>query len=61
MTPTRKSIAPARSPAGAAQFVEGFQHALVVASAIAFAAAVLAVLTVRKVRPPEAALAEAGA
>ncbi|MDQ3874898.1 MAG: MFS transporter, partial [Actinomycetota bacterium] len=53
--------APARSPAGAAQFVEGFQHALVVASAIAFAAAVLAVLTVRKVRPPEAALAEAGA
>jgi predicted MFS family arabinose efflux permease len=53
--------APARSREGAAQFVEGFQHALVVAAGIAFAAAVVAVLTVRKVRPPEAALAEAGA
>jgi EmrB/QacA subfamily drug resistance transporter len=50
-----------KSRAGTAQFVDGFQKALVVAAAIAFIAALVAVLTVRKVRPPEAALAEVGA
>ena len=52
---------PRTDPRAPGQFVEGFQHALVVASAIAFAAAVVAVLTVRKVHHPEAALAEVGA
>jgi EmrB/QacA subfamily drug resistance transporter len=52
---------PRTDPRAPGQFVDGFQHALVVAAAIAFAAAVVAVLTVRKVHHPEAALAEVGA
>ncbi len=45
-----------------AQFVDGFEHALEVAAAIAFAAAVIAVLTVRRYRHAEAGdLAEVGA
>jgi len=45
-----------------AQFVTGFKHALEVAAAIAFAAAVIAVLTVRRYRHGEAGeLAEVGA
>jgi EmrB/QacA subfamily drug resistance transporter len=48
-------------PRVAGQFVEGFQHALLVASAIAFAAALVAVLTVRRVRHVEAPVAEAAA
>jgi EmrB/QacA subfamily drug resistance transporter len=52
---------PRTDPRAPGQFVEGFQHALVVAAAIAFTAAVVAVLTVRKVHHPEAALAEVGA
>jgi hypothetical protein len=42
--------------------VTGFQHALEVAAGIAFAAAIVAVLTVRKYRHAEAGdLAEVGA
>jgi EmrB/QacA subfamily drug resistance transporter len=49
-------------PTAPERFVEGFQHALVVAAAIAFAAAVVAVVTVRKYRHAEpGTLAEAGA
>jgi predicted MFS family arabinose efflux permease len=45
-----------------AQFVTGFEHALEVAAAIAFAAAVVAVLTVRRYRHAETGdLAEVGA
>jgi hypothetical protein len=40
-------------PSAPERFVEGFQHALVVAAAIAFAAAVVAVVTVRKHRHAE--------
>jgi predicted MFS family arabinose efflux permease len=43
------------SPQAPAQFVHGFQHALVVAAAIAFTASLVAVATVRKYRQaPEA-------
>jgi len=49
-----------RRPAYVDEFVSGFQAALVVAAAIAFAAAVVAVVTVRKYRH-EPALAEVGA
>jgi EmrB/QacA subfamily drug resistance transporter len=41
------------NPRAPAQFVDGLQHALEVAAAIAFAAAILAVLTVRKQRHAE--------
>jgi predicted MFS family arabinose efflux permease len=45
----------ATSPKAPAQFVTGFQHALEVAAAIAFAAALVAIATVRKYRhAPEA-------
>src|SRR6266536_2685409 len=41
---------PPTSPLAPAQFVTGFQHSLVVAAAIAFSAAIVAVATVRKYR-----------
>jgi predicted MFS family arabinose efflux permease len=44
------------TPAGAAEFVTGYQHALTVASLIALAGAVLSVATVRKYRHAEPAL-----
>jgi EmrB/QacA subfamily drug resistance transporter len=44
---------PPTDPRATGQFVEGFQHALEVAAGIAFAAAILAVLTVRKYRHAE--------
>jgi EmrB/QacA subfamily drug resistance transporter len=44
---------PARSPLFPAQFVAGYHHALYVACGIAFAGALVAVATVRKVRHPE--------
>jgi len=48
------------NPGAAAQFVTGFQHALLVAAAIALAGAIIAVTTVRKVRHIDpAALPEA--
>jgi hypothetical protein len=51
---------PPGTPQAAADFVTGFQHALIVASLIALAGAFLAVVTVRKYRhleaPAEAAL-----
>jgi EmrB/QacA subfamily drug resistance transporter len=47
------------TPAAAAGFVTGFQHALVVASLIALAGAFLSVATVRKYRHAEAAVPEA--
>src|SRR5215218_6444782 len=48
------------NPEAAAQFVTGFQHALLVAAAIALAGAIIAVTTVRKVRHIDpAALPEA--
>jgi EmrB/QacA subfamily drug resistance transporter len=47
---------PVESPRAAAEFVDGFQHALIVAAAIAFAAAALAIVTVRRVRHAEAAM-----
>jgi EmrB/QacA subfamily drug resistance transporter len=49
----------ARSPSNPGQFVTGFQHALLVAALIAFAGAALAVATVRKYRPVEAAVGAA--
>jgi EmrB/QacA subfamily drug resistance transporter len=42
---------PPTSPRAPAQFVVGFEHALEVAAAIAFAAALVAVATIRKFRP----------
>jgi EmrB/QacA subfamily drug resistance transporter len=45
----------ASNPQTAAQFVRGFQHALLVAAVITFAAALIAVATVRKDRGPEEA------
>ena len=51
--------APPGTPQGAAGFVTGFQHALVVASLIALAGAVLSVATVRKYRHAETPVAEA--
>jgi hypothetical protein len=53
--------APPGTPQAAAEFVTGFQHALVVASLIALAGAVLAVATVRKYRHLEAPALEAAA
>src|SRR6266545_2939257 len=53
--------APPGTPQAAAEFVTGFQHALVVASLIALAGAVLAVATVRKYRHLEAPAVEAAA
>jgi MFS family permease len=53
--------APPGTPQAAAEFVTGFQHALVVASLIALAGAVLAVATVRKYRHVEAQAVEAAA
>jgi EmrB/QacA subfamily drug resistance transporter len=52
---------PATSPQAPSQFVEGFQHALVVAAAIAFSGAVVAVATVRKYRHAETPVPEAAA
>jgi EmrB/QacA subfamily drug resistance transporter len=49
------------TPQAAAQFVTGFQHALIVASLIALSGAFLAVATVRKYRHMEAPAAEAAA
>ena len=43
------------NPQATSQFVRGFQHALLVAAGIAFAAALIAVTTVRKDRRPEEA------
>ena len=52
--------APARSPQALPQFVDGLQHALLVAAAIAIVAAIVAVSLVRQVRhAPETTLAEA--
>ena len=52
--------APAKSPQALLQFVDGLQHALLIAAAIAFVSAVVAVSLVRQVRhAPETALAEA--
>jgi EmrB/QacA subfamily drug resistance transporter len=45
--------APALSPQARLQFVDGFQHALLVAAAIAFAAAIVAVTLIRKVEHAE--------
>jgi EmrB/QacA subfamily drug resistance transporter len=53
--------APAGTPEAAAGFVSGFQHALIVASLIALAGAVLAVATVRKYRHLDVSAAEAAA
>jgi EmrB/QacA subfamily drug resistance transporter len=51
---------PARSPQALPQFVDGLQHALLVAAAIAFVSAIVAVSLVRQVRhAPETTLAEA--
>jgi len=51
---------PATDPRAADQFVRGFQHALLAAAGIAFAAAIVAIATVRHHHPAEAAdLAEA--
>ena len=51
---------PAKSPQALPQFVDGLQHALLVAAAIAFISAIVAVTLVRQVRhAPETALAEA--
>jgi EmrB/QacA subfamily drug resistance transporter len=47
---------PVGSPRAAGEFVDGLQHALIVAAAIAFAAAALAIVTVRRVRHAEAAM-----
>jgi EmrB/QacA subfamily drug resistance transporter len=44
---------PASDPQATRQFVRGFQHALLVAAGITFAAALIAVATVRKDRRPE--------
>jgi EmrB/QacA subfamily drug resistance transporter len=44
---------PARSPLYGGQFVDGLQSALHIAAGIAFAAALVAVATVRRVREPE--------
>jgi EmrB/QacA subfamily drug resistance transporter len=52
---------PPTDPRAAGQFVHGYQNALHVAAAIAFAGAVVAVLTVRKYRHPEAQPALEGA
>jgi MFS family permease len=49
------------TPQAAAEFVTGFQHALVVASLIALAGAFLSVATVRKYRHVDAPAAEAAA
>jgi EmrB/QacA subfamily drug resistance transporter len=49
------------TPQAAAQFVTGFQHALIVAALIALSGAFLAVATVRKYRHLEAPAAEAAA
>jgi len=46
---------PARSPQFSAQFVNGLHHALYTSAAIAFGAAVVAALTIRKRRSPVAA------
>jgi EmrB/QacA subfamily drug resistance transporter len=51
--------APLTSPQAPAQFVQGFQHALVVAAAIAFAGAIVAVATVRKYRHADEPVPEA--
>ena len=51
--------APAGTPQAAQGFIDGFQNALVVASLIALAGAVLAVATVRKYRHAEAPVPEA--
>ena len=48
-------------PRAVEQFVDGFQAALLVAAAIAFAGALVAVATVRKYQHAEAPLAEAAA
>ena len=51
---------PATDPGAADQFVRGFQHALLAAAGIAFAAAIVAIATVRHHHPAEVAdLAEA--
>jgi EmrB/QacA subfamily drug resistance transporter len=52
---------PVTSPQAPAEFVEGFQHALLVAAAIAFTGAVVAVATVRKYRHVDAPVPEAAA
>jgi len=53
---------PATDPRAADQFVRGFQHALLAAAGIAFAAAIVAIATVRHHRPTEVReLAEAAA
>jgi len=53
---------PATDPRAADQFVRGFQHALLAAAGIAFAAAIVAIATVRHHRPTEVGeLAEAAA
>jgi EmrB/QacA subfamily drug resistance transporter len=51
--------APPGTPQAAEGFIRGFQHALVVASLIALAGAVLAVATVRKYRHAETPIPEA--
>jgi hypothetical protein len=50
---------PPTDPRAAAQFVTGFQHALLVAACIALAGAVVAVTTVRKYRHSEDVALEA--
>jgi hypothetical protein len=52
--------APVGTPQALPQFVDGLQHALLVAAAIAFVSAIVAVSLVRQVRhAPETTLAEA--
>jgi EmrB/QacA subfamily drug resistance transporter len=53
--------APPGTPQAIEEFVRGFQHALIVASLVALAGAVLAVATVRKYRHVDAAALEAAA
>jgi EmrB/QacA subfamily drug resistance transporter len=52
---------PVTSPQAPAQFVEGFQQALLVAAGIAFAGALVAVTTVRKYRHADTPVPEAAA
>jgi hypothetical protein len=47
--------APRTSPEAIPQFIDGFQHAVLVAAGIAFAGAIVAVATVRKYRHAEEA------
>ena len=55
----RRRVAPRfrDEPQAASQFVRGFQHALLSAAGITFAAAVIAVTTVRKNHPTDEAKA----